>query len=250
MRKCENIVKMGVTILTVIYGSVNSTKLNNWPTFFSTLLFILTLLPLCVIVSTGHLMSIWTNLLFCKSIFDLFYLSSFLYPDLTFQWRSVYMYPTDCKSKIILLQTVQRGDFFFLLFLASTNKAGSCIEEMFDMFHSCLLQLCSCTVKLVESRGLFCFSVSHLCPFYWTYWCVFILYMKWTCRYSVVWSIAGDMTQVYTSKASLVFWCCMTDLPCLKTTILSIKFLFWNKSHAENDHVCNLHVASWVIGET
>lgn len=141
-------------------------------------------------------------------------------------------------------------EIFFLLFLASTNKAGSCIEEMFDMFHSCLLQLCSCTVKLVESRGLFCFSVSHLCPFYWTYWCVFILYMKWTCRYSVVWSIAGDMTQVYTSKASLVFWCCMTDLPCLKTTILSIKFLFWNKSHAENDHVCNLHVASWVIGET
>lgn len=46
------------------------------------------------------------------------------------------MYPTDGKSKmpIILLQTVQRGDFFFLS-LASTNKAGSCIEEMFDMFH-------------------------------------------------------------------------------------------------------------------
>lgn len=189
MRKCENIVKIGFTILTVIYGSVNSTKLNNWPTFFSTLLFILTLLPLCVIVSTGHLLSIWTNLLFfCKSIFDLFYLSSFLYPDLTFQWRSVYMYPTDCKSKmpIILLQTVQRGDFFVCLFLASTNKAGSCIEEMFEMFHYVSSSYAAAQWNLSSHCGLFCFSVSHLYPFYWTYWCVFILYVKWTCRCSVV----------------------------------------------------------------
>lgn len=84
--------------------SVNSTKLNKRPSFFffSTLLFIPTLLPLDVIVSTGHLMSMWTNLLFEKRLIY----SAVVKCDLTDYKR---------KIPIILRQTVQRGGFFFFL---------------------------------------------------------------------------------------------------------------------------------------
>lgn len=136
MRKCENIVKIGFTILTIVCGSVNSTKLNNWPTFF---------FYFAIYSDTASFVCYCINRAFNVHMdkFALFVKAYLIY--FTFQVSSIQTWLFSDGAFTCTLQIVKvryplfyfrlfREEIFFL-FLASTNKAGSCIEEMFEMFH-------------------------------------------------------------------------------------------------------------------